>query len=165
MIHLDKPNETPPVLLNRGTVATQQDCEAYVGNPAAYGPGELKFNEKIYGSSEVRNALRTLQHDKCCYCESKHSATSAGRIDHFRPKGAVRQDKGSDKLHPGYYWLAYRWDNLVLACEKCNGEKILLLPARGSWTASSESPLPPRQGVAVAFESLRRDRAERAPYF
>ena len=130
MIHLDKPNETPPVLLNRGTVATQQDCEAYVGNPAAYGSGELKFDiiEKIYGSPEVRNALRTLQHDKCCYCESKHFATSAGRIDHFRPKGAVSQDKGSDKLHPGYYWLAYRWDNLVLACEKCNGKKSYYFP-------------------------------------
>ena len=130
MIHLDKTIETPPVLLNRGNTATQQYCETYIGNRAAYDSGKLKFDiiGSIYRSPEVRNALKTLQHDKCCYCESKLSATSAGRIDHFRPKVAVRQDKMSNKLYPGYYWLAYRWDNLVLACETCNLKKSDYFP-------------------------------------
>ena len=130
MIHLYKPNDVPPVLLNRGHTATQQNCEAYIGSPAAYDSGKLKFDisENIYGSPQVRDALSMLQHDKCCYCESKPSATSAGRIDHFRPKGAVRQNKGSNRLYPGYYWLAYRWGNLVLACEKCNLRKSDYFP-------------------------------------
>ena len=130
MIHLDKTIETPPVLLNRGNTATQQYCETYIGNRAAYDSGKLKFDiiGSIYGSPQVRNALSTLQHDKCCYCESKPSPTSAGRIDHFRPKGAVRQDKQSNRLYPGYYWLAYRWDNLVLACETCNLKKSDYFP-------------------------------------
>ena len=130
MIHLDRPDDIPPVLLNRGNTATRQDCAAYVGSPAAYDSGKLKFdiNENIYGSRQVRSALSTLQHDKCCYCESKPSPTSAGRIDHFRPKGAVRQDKESNRLYPGYYWLAYRWGNLVLACETCNGRKSDYFP-------------------------------------
>ena len=54
--------------------------------------------------------------------------TSPGRIDHFRPKGAVRQSKGSDRVHPGYYWLAYQWDNLVFACEDCNLKKSDYFP-------------------------------------
>ena len=81
MIHLDKPNETPPVLLNRGTARTQRDCEAYAENPAAYGSGELKltFIDRIYGSTEVREVLGILQYNKCCYCERKTS----GRMGAF----------------------------------------------------------------------------------
>ena len=128
MIHLDKSNETPQALQNRGNEATQQNCEAYDQDPAAYGSGELKFEfiDSIYRS--IKKVLEGLQHNKCGYCESRHSATSAGRIDHFRPKGAVRQGKGSDRIYPGYYWLAYRWDNLVLACEDCNLKKSDYFP-------------------------------------
>ena len=130
MIHLEKPNETPPVLLNPGNARTQRDCEAYAENPAAYGSGELKFtfSDRIYGATAVREVLKRLQHDKCCYCESMPSATSALRIDHFRPKGAVRPREGSARVYPGYYWLAYRWDNLVLACDDCNLKKSDYFP-------------------------------------
>ena len=148
MIPLNRTNKTPSVLLNRGHTATQENRETYIRNRDAYDSGELKFsiNKNIYGSQEVRNALRALQHDKCCYCEQK---TSPGRIDHFRPKGAVRQDKGSDRLHPGYYWLAYQWDNLVFACEACNLKKSdyfpLEEPAKRAMNhldpLASESPL------------------------
>ena len=130
MIRLDKPNEIPQVLRSRGSVATQQDCDAYVRNPVPYDSGELKFEfiDSIYRSIAIKAVLKGLQHNKCCYCESKPSATSAGRIDHFRPKRAVRQGKGSDRIYPGYYWLAYRWDNLVLACEACNLKKSDYFP-------------------------------------
>ena len=130
VINLKRPDRIPPVLSSRGDSATQQDCDAYVDNRAAYDSGELKFkaDKNIYGSPRVRKALSTLQSDKCCYCESKPSPTSAGRIDHFRPNGAVRQDKQSNRLYPGYYWLAYRWDNLVLACETCNRRKSDYFP-------------------------------------
>lgn len=41
-------------------------------------------------------------------------------MEHFRPKAAYSQDSG-DALHtPGYYWLAYEWNNLFLACQLCN---------------------------------------------
>ncbi len=130
MIHLDKPNDAPPVLLRRGATVTLKNCEAYVRNRAAYDSGKLKFDvhTNIYGSSQVRKALKKFQHNKCCYCESRHLATSASRIDHFRPHGAVRQGKGSRRLYPGYYWLAYDWDNLVISCEKCNRMKSDYFP-------------------------------------
>ena len=130
MIRLDKPNEVPQVLLNRGDAATHQDCNDYVQNPASYCAGEVpfKFKATIYRSTVVKEILERLQHDKCGYCESRPFATSAGRIDHFRPKGGVRQCKGSERIYPGYYWLAYRWDNLVLACETCNLRKSDYFP-------------------------------------
>jgi uncharacterized protein (TIGR02646 family) len=123
---LEKPNETPPVLLKQGNRRTQRDCEAYAENSAGYGSGELKFTftDAIHGSTEVREVLGRLQHNKCCYCERKTS----GRIDHFRPKGAIRQSKGSNRVRPGYYWLAYQWENLLLACEDCNLKKSDCFP-------------------------------------
>ena len=37
-------------------------------------------------------------------------------VDHYRPKGRVRAELD----HPGYYWLAYDWSNLLPACVRCN---------------------------------------------
>ncbi|MCY3818414.1 MAG: hypothetical protein OXH52_03480 [Gammaproteobacteria bacterium] len=114
------------MLRHRGRARTRQDCEAYVRDPTAYVTGrrKLTFDASIFGAAAVKEDLERLQHNKCCYCERRTS----GRIDHFRPKGAVRQSRGSDRLRPGYYWLAYGWNNLVLACEDCNLKKSDYFP-------------------------------------
>ena len=79
-----------------------------------------KIDSKIYGHEDVKNALRKLQQGICCYCESYYEGTTFGDVEHYRPKGFYQQHK-SDKQHrPGYYWLAYKWENLMYACEKCN---------------------------------------------
>lgn len=42
-------------------------------------------------------------------------------VEHFRPKHGVRQTVDPKKHEsPGYYWLKYRWDNLLLSCIPCN---------------------------------------------
>ncbi len=129
MISLDRPNETPRALRNRGKAETRQNCEAYIEDRAGYASGGVRFdfNNHIYGASQVREVLKGTQHNKCCYCENR---TSPGRIDHFRPKGRVRQHKAGEEIHPGYYWLAYEWDNLVLACEDCNNKKSDYFPLK-----------------------------------
>ncbi len=70
----------------------------------------------VYGHDLLRAALETLFHDKCAYCETKIVAGSDWDVEHFRPKGKVAERAG----HPGYYWLAYDWANLYLACSHCN---------------------------------------------
>jgi 5-methylcytosine-specific restriction endonuclease McrA len=68
------------------------------------------------------------QNDKCGYCETK--VNRAGfylTIDHYRPKDKLRDDES----HPGYYWLAYEWTNLVPACPKCNAKKSNCFPIEG----------------------------------
>ena len=66
---------------------------------------------------------------KCAYCESQISADQPGDVEHFRPKGRVMGEDGKPVLiklgnkevpHPGYYWLAYDWRNLLPACARCN---------------------------------------------
>lgn len=43
-----------------------------------------------------------------------------GDVEHFRPKQAYKQAPGEALQRPGYYWLAYEWSNLYLACTGCN---------------------------------------------
>jgi hypothetical protein len=66
---------------------------------------------------------------KCAYCEQIISANQFGDVEHYRPKLAVQDENwvtvkilqnGIEVAHPGYYWLAYNWENLLPACELCN---------------------------------------------
>lgn len=66
---------------------------------------------------------------KCAYCESRMTENQPGDIEHFRPKNAVKDinnqnvmiDRGhGNEPHPGYYWLAYSWQNMLPACRDCN---------------------------------------------
>jgi uncharacterized protein (TIGR02646 family) len=70
----------------------------------------------VYGHDRVRAALEELFHHKCAYCESQITAASSWDVEHFRPKGRVAERRD----HPGYYWLAYTWDNLYPSCALCN---------------------------------------------
>ena len=72
-----------------------------------------------------------MHHGKCCYCESKVRHTGPGTIDHYRPKAASQQQAGAPYTRPGYYWLAYDWQNLLFECVACNQSyKRSLFPLR-----------------------------------
>jgi len=60
-----------------------------------------------YKYSDVKTALNNLYHKKCAFCEQR---VEVPHVEHFRPKSI-------------YYWLAYSWDNLLLACSTCNSLK------------------------------------------
>lgn len=93
---------------------------SYSRNPALYQAGtkRFEFDRTIYGDSEVKQALITAQHGKCCFCERRVGID--GDVEHFRPKQACKQAIGEPLQRPGYYWLAYEWENLYLACPGCN---------------------------------------------
>jgi uncharacterized protein (TIGR02646 family) len=57
---------------------------------------------------------------KCGYCE-RAIGNQHGDVEHFRPKGGVT-DQNNKMIgdHPGYYWLAYNWQNLLISCITCN---------------------------------------------
>jgi uncharacterized protein (TIGR02646 family) len=115
MIQVKKPAKAPAVLVTKG----KSKRRAHV---AAYNRGirEFTFDAKIYGHKTVKETLIKAQHDKCFLCESKITHISFGDVEHFRPKAAYRQSAGGPLQKPGYYWLAYDWSNLFLACQLCN---------------------------------------------
>ncbi len=100
------------------------------------------FNENLYKRKSIKNDLffskESPFYGKCAYCETNIVDFQRGDIEHFRPKAAVAneidepvflqdhqgkpsQDKNGQPIsHPGYYWLAYDWQNLLPSCTVCN---------------------------------------------
>jgi len=68
-----------------------------------------------YRHADVKQALVTLFHGKCAYCESFILHIDYGHIEHYRPKAK-------------YPRQAFTWSNLVLACGVCNGSEH-----KGDW--------------------------------
>lgn len=120
MIRIHKPTIPPTVLTTEGVTESQRNCEAYEREPHAYQSGSKKFdfNKTVYADESVKQALVKAQHGKCAFCESSIIHVQPGDIEHFRPKRAIVCKRRLTR--PGYYWLAYEWDNLLLACEICN---------------------------------------------
>jgi uncharacterized protein (TIGR02646 family) len=92
-------------------------ARAELATQAALGEAQDHLADKsVYAHDEVRAVLEKLFADKCAYCETTVTAGSDWDVEHFRPKGRVAERPD----HPGYYWLAYAWQNLYLSCQHCN---------------------------------------------
>jgi uncharacterized protein (TIGR02646 family) len=110
----------PEKLVRDGKNKRRSHCNAYTHDPVAYQTGKKKFefSSSIYAHETVKQALIGVQQGKCCFCE--RLIGTDGDIEHFRPKQAYKQATGGSLQYPGYYWLAYEWDNLYLSCPACN---------------------------------------------
>ncbi|WP_248796340.1 endonuclease [Pseudomonas sp. MWU13-2105] len=78
----------------------------------------------VYKADSVKQQLDALFHGKCAYCESFFASTAPVDVEHYRPKGAVSEDAS----HPGYWWLAMDWDNLLPSCIDCNRKRKQVTP-------------------------------------
>ena len=124
---------------------------------------EAQFNPAIW-SRLKKFLLKHVFHGKCAYCESRVTTTDFGDAEHYRPKAGVTYRDAAGVLtivkcngreHPGYYWLAYDWRNLLPACAQCNsGEgKLNLFPIK-SLTDYVASPKTAR--VPSKLDSLEK---------
>lgn len=97
----------------------------------------IKKKYKLGMSVEVDDTLykRAMQflmplfNKKCAYCESVITNTHPGDVEHYRPKGRLKDIdgkivkitvNGKEFDHPGYWWLCYDWSNLLPSCIDCN---------------------------------------------
>lgn len=115
MIRVEKPGQAPRILRERGRRTTEADQQAFENGERAF-----DFDNSLYGARSVKNALIKAQHGKCAFCESKIRHVDHGDVEHYRPKGGFRQSTDGALEQPGYFWLAYVWENLFLACALCN---------------------------------------------
>jgi hypothetical protein len=93
------------------------------------------FNSKIW--TDLKDGMKkNLFHNRCAYCEAPLTGFF-GDAEHHRPKGRVSEtneegmsiakrailqvgDEQIEVEHPGYFWLAYNWQNLIPSCQWCN---------------------------------------------
>lgn len=123
MVRIDKSKVKVPVILGvkeKGGVATQELIKHYNAGKREFKTTD--FTSKIYGHKTVKNLLLEIQHGKCCFCEQKRPHGREGDVEHFRPKTGFQINSKSPLVKPGYYWLAYNFDNLFYACKVCNQE-------------------------------------------
>ena len=80
-----------------------------------------------YNTTEVKQRLYEIYSGKCAFCETKRPIREL-EIEHYRPKKAVTESPE----HKGYYWLAFEWSNLLLACKSCNNYKLNHFPIEGN---------------------------------
>jgi len=85
------------------------------------------FTFAAYKADEVKQRLDELFFGKCAYCESRYASTAPVDVEHFRPKGAVE-----GTTHPGYWWIAMAWDNLLPSCIDCNRKRKQITPRPSS---------------------------------
>lgn len=95
----------------------KSECEAAAREGRAIN-WKPQIDEKLYkGIRQV--FLFKAFHYKCAYCEAAISANDPIQVDHYRPKGMITENRASIG-HPGYFWLAYEWWNLLPSCHDCN---------------------------------------------
>lgn len=99
-----------------------------------------RINQSLYKHEALLDIYKSSNgpfFGKCAYCEVPVVLVDRyrGDIEHWRPKGAVSDIDGNSIDHPGYYWLAYDWRNLLLSCNPCNLKKSTRFPVNGHHTS------------------------------
>ena len=109
-----KKEEAPEVLRTKGVeLRDSLIAQADAGNTA------FCFDNKVFAHKTVKEQMMEDQHRKCAYCE-QYKNGDFGCVEHYRPKGGYDLGAGTPLQQPGYYWLAYEWQNLLFSCSECN---------------------------------------------
>ncbi|WP_428263307.1 hypothetical protein [Haliangium sp.] len=89
---------------------------------------------------KAREPIAEAQYHKCAFCETRIRAGYPGDVDHYRPKAAVtpvtwdastKRLRNGAEIRPGYWWLAYSFENFVFSCSRCNNHKRTRFAVRG----------------------------------
>lgn len=108
-----KRSQKPKILVKNEVIWTKkikESKEKYDANKTESNKNDLDKAIKKYNHPEIKSSLESMLHGKCAFCESFIQNVDYGDIEHFKPKSKFPE-------------LAVSWDNLLLACKKCNGKE------------------------------------------
>lgn len=133
--------------------AAQAKEQAVTAAAGAAAPGaktrkkkDKTFSFSAYSDEAVKYALDKLFFGKCAYCESRYANQAPVDVEHYRPKGRIARVAN----HPGYWWLAMVWDNLLPSCIDCNRRRWQDLP-RFPESLAQLLAAPEMQGVKASL--------------
>jgi len=117
-------NGTPPQdWVNNAEAVTQQ---LRVAANEAERESIIEANKHLWIDDRIRNWLLSQFNNKCWYSEAQDSVSSI-HVDHYRPKGRVKQQLGAE-FEGGYWWLAFDWNNYRICGQLLNVKKGDLFP-------------------------------------
>lgn len=92
--------------------------------------------DETWAHDELLRALRGVVGNKCWYSEVRLEGADPN-VDHFRPKGGVREVDDSfqhtGQVSSGYWWLAFELRNFRLAAMHANQRRVDEHTAGGKW--------------------------------
>jgi hypothetical protein len=92
--------------------------------------------DATWGHDDVLSALRAIAGNKCWYSEV-HLEGADPNVDHFRPKGRVREVdaelQNTGVQSEGYWWLAFEPRNFRLASMHANQRRVDADTEGGKW--------------------------------
>jgi HNH endonuclease len=132
MKRIRRPNVLLPTLQPTGIGGKEATRRETLFN-TSHNLGDVNTEFTTYwGNADVRGALWAMHGRSCVYCDRELPGNDRGDVEHFRPKSI-------------YWWLAYSFENYLLACSVCNsaykGEKFPLLPHRKPYNFSMKAKL------------------------
>jgi len=147
MRQVTRPADSAPASLNKLDKHGKSERDRAREHQLDTDPEKGSFKYEAYKHDHVKRKLAQLFHNKCAYCETFFSASAPADIEHYRPKAAVSEDGD----HPGYWWLAMSWDNLLPSCIDCNRRrKQRVADASTSLEDLHKASLGERSSVALA---------------
>lgn len=95
-----------------------------------------RHRDATWGDRELLRALRAVAGNKCWYSEVRLEGADPN-IDHFRPKGRVREvDEdfhNAGQTSAGYWWLAFEVQNFRLTAMHANQRRVDESTSGGKW--------------------------------
>ncbi|MCK5356727.1 MAG: hypothetical protein KAJ63_16540 [Methyloprofundus sp.] len=85
----------------------------------------IEDNKTFWRDDRLTDWLLDQFNNKCWYTEAPTDVASF-HVDHFRPKGEVKNLDESKEL--GYWWLAFNWKNYILSGQLINTKKSSYFP-------------------------------------
>lgn len=138
MIYVERARVSPPSKLGAMKSRGLADLQDFYRVWRKYGrsskaPSRSRLRRSLPEPQQhVVKPLRKLFNHKCAYCETRIRVRSDHEIDLFRPFSDAA-DLNSSEIDPEHYWwLAYDWENMYLACSDCNRSKRNLFPLKGT---------------------------------
>jgi 5-methylcytosine-specific restriction endonuclease McrA len=130
MIHVERKN-TPPGLNSPPVQRARKEAEVFFSVPHE---DRKQKSFKFFPITRLPNFRESLDETfsgKCAFCESRITETDYTDMDRFRPTyKAIGLDGEPSPQH--YWWLAYEWTNIYMACFVCNKLKGSRFPVGGA---------------------------------
>jgi hypothetical protein len=109
-------------------------------------------NEGLWRDGRIRDWLLGQFNNKCWYSEAQDSVSSI-HVDHYRPKGRVKQEPGANP-EGGYWWLAFKWDNYRICGQLLNVKKGDLFPIIEGDRCTANNPVSLQLEAPVLIDPL-----------
>jgi uncharacterized protein (TIGR02646 family) len=116
--------KVPPFLLSDRVRSAIVEMEQFLRLPDTRRlQRRAPYDQSIVQERSVRSALTEAFFSKCAWCERPHQHPV---IEQFRPRQYAQGDQDDAADH--YAWLAYDWENLLIACADCSKRKGSYFP-------------------------------------